>query len=117
MMPVRKLVVYLVGAIAVFAILAMLFREATIWVIVGLVLSCVLIDGLIEGRLSFGRGNAKRFYRRDESPTAFWCIAAFYCAIILALISVTIFGESRRPHKSKQISNRASKLVPGRSLF
>jgi hypothetical protein len=90
MPPPRKLVAYLVAAIAGFAVLTSIFRERFVEVILLVVFGCLLASGLIEGELSYGRGSAKKYYRRSESPVVYWCIVAFWCVLIAAVGSFLV---------------------------
>ena len=107
----RKLVAYLVCALTGFSGLALVFPGYSLEVLLIVILGCIFVGGLIDGELSFGRGSAKRIYRRSESPLAYWCVAVFWFAIICGIILAAFFGERRGRNMNQSFDSSPSAVL------
>lgn len=91
----RKLVLYVVCAIVAFVVLANLFRERLVSAVPLVLCGCFLVDGLIAGQISYGRGSDKRIYHRRENPLAYWGVVALWCFLIVLIGAIFISGTPR----------------------
>jgi len=101
----RKLLVYLVCAIIAGVLLASIFRDHLVEITFLVISVCVLADGLVEGELSYGLRDAKRSYRRKESPLAYWFIAALWC-VAIAAVSASLLDILPRTKAQPPVSTR-----------
>jgi len=91
----RKLIIYLACGIALFFAMAVLLKGRFVPVLMAIILLCVLIDGLLTGEIPFGQFNARRVYRRRESPVAYWSVMFFWALFVVVIAIVAFFGEGR----------------------
>jgi hypothetical protein len=91
----RKLIIYLACGIALFFAMAVLLKGRFVPVLAAIILLCVLIDGLLTGEIPFGQFNARRVYRRRESPVIYWSVMFFWALFVVVIAIVAFFGEGR----------------------
>jgi hypothetical protein len=92
MLAPRKLVIYLICAIAVITVFTAVLGKFAWPVLMLALFTGLLVEGLVVGELSIGRGGATWKFHRHESPIRYWCVALLYAAVWAALAADLFTG-------------------------
>lgn len=103
----KKLVIYFACGGMLFLAMAVLLKGRLVPVLAASILICVVIDGLLKGEIPFGQFNARRVYRRRESPVAYWCAMLFWALFVVIVAIVAFYGEGGSRTLSRPVGDNA----------